>query len=37
LLGNRDQGCVADHYDQSLRVVADHKYNAALDAWEDAA
>jgi integrase/recombinase XerD len=37
LLGNRDQGCVADHYDQSLRVVADNKYNAALDAWEDAA
>lgn len=35
LVGNRDQGCMADHYDQSQRVIADTKYNAALDAWED--
>jgi integrase/recombinase XerD len=36
LVGNRDQDCMADHYDQSLRVIADNRYNAALDAWEDA-
>ncbi len=37
LVGNRDQACMAEHYDQSQRVIADVKYNSALDVWEDAA
>ena len=37
LVGNRDQDCMATHYDQSQRATADAKFNAAIDAWEDAA
>ena len=35
LIGNRDQGCVEDHYNQAQRVIADRKYNSALDDLED--
>ena len=35
LIGNRDQGCVEDHYNQAQRVIADRKYNSTLDDLED--
>lgn len=35
LIGNRDPNCMEDHYNQAQRNIADHKYNTALDAFED--
>ena len=35
LIGNRDQRCVEDHYNQAQRVIADRKYNSTLDDLED--
>lgn len=35
LIGNRDPNCLEDHYDQAQRHIADQKYNAVLDTFED--
>lgn len=35
LIGNRDPACVDEHYNQAQRHIADQKYNAVLDAFQD--
>lgn len=35
LVGNRDPACTDEHYNQAQRVIADRRYNTALDDFED--